>query len=385
MPRLDGLVWDHPRATMPVGAATAAWVSLNPEVEVVWRRRPLAAFEFQPIAEAAADHDLIVYDHPFCGDVGATGCLLPLEGLEDADFVGPSLATYRAHGLAWAVPIDAACQVAVWRPDLLARVAAAAPADWTGAIALGRRAEPLGLRLAMALAGVHALMTWFTLCAGLGRPCAIGPDEPLVDRATGAMALDMLRELADVADPRSVEWNSIALQEALATEPDLVFCPAVYGFATYAEPDRANPLRFGSLAGASGHVGSTVGGAGLGLSARLAREPERLAAARAFARFAAAPETQTLLFGRNRGQPARLEAWTDPELDRRFGGFFGLTRATLEAAWTRPRFAGYLAFQREGGRIVEAFLRERSEPTATLRRLEQAWHRGKEGACASRT
>lgn len=376
MPRLEGVVWDHPRATVPIAAATDAFLKLRPDVDLVWHRRPLSAFEFEPIAETAAGADLLIFDHPFCGDIVASGCLLPVDGLAEGDFVGPSLATYRLGGHVWAVPIDAACQMSVWRPDLLSQLDAEPPRTWIETIDLGRKAAPRGLRVAVAFAGVHAFMSWYSLCASLGRACAVEPDAPLVDRGTGIQALELLRDLAAVADPRSVDWNSIALQDALAREPDLVFCPAVYGFATYAEPDRPTPLRFGPLAGAGPmpHAGSTIGGAGLGISGRVRDDPAREEAARAFARFASLPVTQIELFGRNRGQPARIEGWTDPDLDARFGGFFTATRRTLEAAWVRPRFQGYLKFQHTGGRIVEAFLRGDGTPAATLQRLETAWN-----------
>lgn len=76
----------------------------------------------------------------------------------------------------------------------------------------------------------------------------------------------------------------------------------------------------------------------------------------AYARFAAAAETQ-MSFALNHGQPARLEAWLDPDLDRRFGGTYSATRATLEGAWIRPRYAGYLGFQKRGGELMERHLR----------------------------
>ena len=50
-------------------------------------------------AELARQYDLIVLDHPFAGDIAASGCLLPLDNLigpeSHQDFVGPSLASYR--------------------------------------------------------------------------------------------------------------------------------------------------------------------------------------------------------------------------------------------------------------------------------------------------
>ena len=81
--------------------------------------------------EEAKEYDLIVLDHPFVGEIAADECLLPLDDLVGADgrepFAGPSLATYRFAGRLWAAPIDAACQTAVSRPDLLARLDAATP------------------------------------------------------------------------------------------------------------------------------------------------------------------------------------------------------------------------------------------------------------------
>ena len=46
------------------------------------------------------------------------------------------------------------------------------------------------MKLAIGLRGVHSLMTFFTLCANLGRPCAISVREPFADLITARMALD---------------------------------------------------------------------------------------------------------------------------------------------------------------------------------------------------
>jgi multiple sugar transport system substrate-binding protein len=79
------------------------------------------------VAELARRYDLIVLDHPFAGQIAASGCLLPLDDLvagQDAAFIGPSLVSYRLVGHIWALPIDAACRIAAYRPDLL---------DWSAA------------------------------------------------------------------------------------------------------------------------------------------------------------------------------------------------------------------------------------------------------------
>src|SRR5690606_21121622 len=203
-------------------------------------------------------------------------CLAPLESLvtgeAEGGFVGPSLESYRYDGHVWALPVDAACQVAVGRPDLLDRLGRPAPSGWDEMLDLGDRARAAGLSLATGLKGVHSLMTFFTLCANLGRPCANDPALPFVDRAIARDALDAIRALLSRCPPQALDWNSIALHEAMATRDDLVFCPAVYCYATYAEADMPHPLRFFDLPGlaGSGPRGSTIGGAGIGVSAQCA-------------------------------------------------------------------------------------------------------------------
>jgi multiple sugar transport system substrate-binding protein len=328
----------------------------HPGIEIEWSARPLHGFEFTPVAELARSYDLIILDHPFCGDIAASNCLLPVDNILGGDarsrFVGPSLETYEYAGKTWAIPVDAACQVAVSRPDLIARLDAEAPRDWTALLELGRRAERQGMKLAIGLRGVHSLMTFFTLCANLGKPCATAPDEPFADPDTAREALAQMRALLALSPAEALDWSSIALHDAMAERDDLAFCPAVYCYATYAESDQRRPLRFHDFPGPTGPRGSTIGGTGLGISAHCAH-PD---AALAYARFAASEAAQRA-FALHHGQPARREAWMDATIDARFGGCYGATLRTIEQSWIRPRFAGYLGFQAKGGDLIERHLR----------------------------
>jgi multiple sugar transport system substrate-binding protein len=354
--RLRGMTWDHRRAIDPLLATQAMFAAQHPGIEIAWSARPLHGFEFTPVAELARSFDLIILDHPFCGDIAASNCLLPVDNILNGDaraaFVGPSLKTYAYAGKVWAVPVDAACQVAVSRPDLMARIDALPPRDWAALLDLGRRASGHGMKLAVGLRGVHSLMTFFTLCANLGKPCATSPDEPFADAETAREALAQMHALLALCPPDAVAWNSIALHDAMAARDDLVFCPAVYCYATYAESDQRRPLRFHNFPGPMGPRGSTIGGTGLGISAHCAHPM----AALAYARFAAS-ETAQRAFALHHGQPARREVWKDAAIDRRFGGCYGATLSTIEQSWTRPRFAGYLGFQAKGGALIERHLR----------------------------
>lgn len=367
---LRGMSWDHRRALDPLIGTMPGFRASRPGTDVQWSSRPLSGFEFTPVGELAERYDLIVLDHPFVGEIAAEGSLLALDGMvdgqADSPFVGPSLASYRWRGHLWAVPIDAACQVGVVRPDLLARLDRPAPADWAELIDLARAARRRNGWLAVALNGVHALMTFFTLAANLGRPCATEPDKALFDPATAREALSALRELVSLCPPQCLDWNSIALHDAMVARDDLVACPAVYCYATYAESDQRRPLRFHDLPGPSGHRGSTIGGTGLGISARC-RHPE---AAMAYVHYVTRAETQ-LAFAAHHGQPARREAWEDEATNDRFGGCYRSTRATIEAAWVRPRYRGYLAFQAKAGELVEAHLRGRIAEADLLDEMER--------------
>ena len=369
---LKGVTWGHRRAIAPLKETLPGFAAEHPDTIVEWTARSLAGFEFDPVPALAERFDLIILDHPFCGDIASTGCLIPLDGmpgLVDEVFVGPSLASYRYEGHVWALPVDAAAQVAVSRPDLMQRLGAEAPRAWEDVIRLGKHASRSGMQIAIALKGVHALMTFFTLCANLGAPCDAEAGRPLVNRDAAADALDAMRELLSLVPAASLDWNSIELHEALVARDDLVFCPAVYVYATYAEADFRHPLRFHDLPGLrrGEPSGSTIGGTGLGISAKC----RNIGAAFAYAAYLLCPETQAA-FGYHHGQPARKDAWMAPDTNARFGGAFLATRATLDASWIRPRYPGYLGFQRQAGELVESYLRGEIARPDLLDRLQQS-------------
>ena len=373
MPTLRGITWDHRRAVGPLAGTLEGFRAAHPGIDVDWQARSLQGFESRSVEDLAAEFDLIVLDHPFCGEIALSRCLLPQDDLDglDALFVGPSLESYRYGGRIWALPIDAASQAAVFRPDLLAKLDRPPPKTWNEVIGLGRRAEAAGLRLAMGFKGVHGLMTFFFLCANLGRPCAVDPSAAFLDRPAASEALRAMRALLAHCPAASLDWNSIDLHDALLAADELVYAPVVYAYATYAEGDQRHPLRFADLPGLTGgsSAGSAIGGTGLGISARC-REPQ---AARAYARYLLGAEVQKA-FAACHGQPALAEAWADPAVDQRFGGAFSSTRRSIETAWIRPRYPGYPRVQAEGGRLVEAHLRGDLAEPLLLDRLD-ALHR----------
>jgi len=164
--------------------------------------------------------------------------------------------------------------------------------------------------------------------------------------------LYLLRDLLALWPPECLDWTSIALRDHMGSRDDLVLCPAVCGFVTYAEGDCVKPLHFRDFPGPNGLRGSMIGGTGPGISAQCA-QPE---AALAYARHLARPDTQRV-FAAHHGQSAQDSAWKDSQIDQRFGGSFSATRQTIEAARIRPRHNGCLRFQAGAGTLIESHLR----------------------------
>ena len=80
---LRGMTWDHRRAIDPLVSTMPGFRARRSDVDIFWTARPLHGFEFDPVQELAQQFDLIVLDHPFVGDIAATGCLEPLDLLID--------------------------------------------------------------------------------------------------------------------------------------------------------------------------------------------------------------------------------------------------------------------------------------------------------------
>ena len=70
--KLRGMTWGHRRAIDPLLATKALFEQQHPEIEIEWASRPLHGFEFTPVPDLAREYDLIVLDHPFCGEIAAT-------------------------------------------------------------------------------------------------------------------------------------------------------------------------------------------------------------------------------------------------------------------------------------------------------------------------
>lgn len=354
--KLKGLTWGHRRALDPLIAASKCFSGSNPDILVEWNVRSLEDFEHQPIRQAMEGVDFLVFDHPFCGAIEASGVFTPLKEsllsllggpLMDSDYIGPSLASYRYRGNLWGLPIDGATNHAVYRNDLLHRLGLNIPKCWDDVLKLGILARREGLWLGMAAKSHHGLLALAALAANSGEPWPEEYGSGGIPGGQGDEPLKALREVLRFCHPDSVDWTSIDLHHQMVERDDIVYCPIVYGYATYGEADQRQRLSFADLPGLirSDPAGSVLGGAGIGLATHC-KHPDP---AYGYLRFLNDGETQKDLFTAHHGQPARIEAWNDPVIDKRFNGYFSSVRQSMETAWIRPRYNGYLDFQLRSG------------------------------------
>jgi len=380
---IHGLSWGHRRATAPLKALSKAFASETGQ-EVIWLDRTLADFEHQGMAAAAEGVDLLVYDHPFSGDIAANGALVPLDDLtmgrlapgRTPDFIGPSLHSYRYEGAIYGVPVDGATMHAITRPDLLC---GSAPATWGEAIELGREARRAGRYVALPWKTPHAGLALASLLENLAPAWQPGraEDQPFFDRPQLEEGLDLIRQLAELCPPQASGWNAIDLHDAMQARDNILFAPCVYGYATYGETLGDTPrLGFAPFAGVHGSRGAILGGTALGLTRQGAESP----AAAEFLRFCLDLDRQTEMIGSNHGQPAAAASWRDARLDERFNGFFGAALDTVVHSSIRPRWPGYVALQRRVGNTVQLCLDGGLTVAETLRdvREAEAKVRGKE-------
>lgn len=368
--KLTGITWNHTRGLLPLLATAQRFGELYPEIEIAWEKRSLQAFADGPIERLAENFDLLIIDHPFAGHAATYPTLLPLDEYLPADYladqaansVGVSHASYNFGGHQWALAVDAATPVSAYRPDLLERYEAAVPKTWEELLALARR----GL-VALPAIPIDSLMNFYMLCLALGEEPFINPEQ-MVSPMVGAAALEHLRELVSLCDPACLRRNPIATYEALVNGDGLVYSAFAYGYSNYTRPDyTGHPLRFTGLVEFNGQpLRSTLGGTGLAISKRC----QNVEAAVAYTRFVGSSECQRGMYFTSGGQPGHRRAWVDPAVNRASHNFFLDTLPTLDQAYLRPRYPGYIKFQDHAGPVVHRYLGEGGNPKSTLAELD---------------
>jgi multiple sugar transport system substrate-binding protein len=194
--------------------------------------------------------------------------------------------------------------------------------------------------------------------------------DEVIAEPVGTHALQLLRELVQLNAPGSLERNPIRTWQLLADSDTVAYCPFAYGYSNYSRPGyAANVLRTGGLVTLNGKpLRSTLGGAGLAIS-RASRHTEH---ALDYAQYVASPQIQRTVYANSGGQPGHRAAWLDPALNTTTNNFFANTLPTLDAAWVRPRFPGFIAFQDAASTVVHQYLLHGGPESEVLNKMNQA-------------
>ncbi|MEJ2009555.1 MAG: extracellular solute-binding protein [Acidobacteriota bacterium] len=372
--KLKGITWNHTRGYLPMVATAQRFSELHPQVEISWEKRSLQEFADFPVNRLAEEFDLLVIDHPFVGFAAAHGTLLPLDEYLPQSFladqarhsVGKSHQSYSYDGHQWALAIDAAAPVSSCRPDLLGQLGIAPPETWQELVELARHGF-----VALPAIPIDSLTNFYMVCLALGAD--LFPDgDQVVSHDIGAQALSLLRELLSFCPPECFFRDPIAIYEAMASGDSIAYCPFAYGYSNYSRPGYARCLlQFGDLVGLGekGRLCSTLGGAGLAISARCQHKEE----AAEYARFVAGGECQRTLYFASGGQPAHRLAWEDAEVNAASNSFFERTLPALDRAYLRPRWNGYLDFQDKAGPAVQHCLQDGGNPREVIEQLDRLY------------
>lgn len=346
-------------------------------LRISWMRRSLLAFGEQSIEELASAYDMVIIDHPSVGEAVRSGCFVPLDTVLSREFLqeqrttaaGPSHESYFLDGHQWALAIDAATQVSACRPDLLKRQ----PSDWDGVLVLARQTRGSSGMVALPLIPTDAYASFLSLCANHGEAPFMRSDR-VVGQETGMKVLSLMLALADSVHPASTQLNPPRLLDMMAETDEVAFSPLLFGYSNYSRASfRKKTLVFGDIPSAGqGPKGSLLGGAGIAVSSRSRMVEE----ASHFAAWVCRPDVQRGLYFRAGGQPGNGSAWTDPDVNLQCGGFFERTWRTMQMAYLRPRYAGYIALQTALGELIHAFLRSPSDPGRLMKEMNSLYRDG---------
>jgi multiple sugar transport system substrate-binding protein len=240
--------------------------------------------------------------------------------------------------------MDAAAQVAAFRPDLIA----APPRDWPAVLELAREG-----RVLWPAKPIDAFSSLVTVAANAGA-LPMQEDGVFLHPSDALAAFDLLHELAAHVPSRNLRQNPIEVADELATGDRWAYSPLLFGYTNYSRARfRDNRLRFVDIPrGARGVSGALLGGAGIVVSAR-ASDPD---AAIDHAFWLASADVQRGSYFDGGGQPGNAVAWDDDRTNELTLDFFRGTRATLEGAYLRPRHAAYVAFQDAASPLVTRVL-----------------------------
>lgn len=370
---LNGITWGHSRGITPLLAASQRYNELHPDVEIRWRKRTLQEFADFPIEQLTKDYDLLIIDHPWVGCAAATNCVLPLdeylpkEYLDDQlkNSTGYSHLSYNYNNSQWALAIDAATPAASYRKDLLEKNNTAVPATWEEVLALAKKGK-----VAAPAIPIDLLMNFYTFCLAHDKEPFQQEDE-IIDRETGILAIETMKELYGLLDKRMFNYNPIAVAELMSSTDEYWYCPFAYCYSNYARTGYAkHTLHYTDVVSFNDKkLRTTIGGTGLAVSSF--SKYKNIAVD--FTSTVVSGECQRTLYVQHGGQPGHRLAWMDAEANRLTHDFFRNILPVMDNGYVRPRYNGYLHFQDHAGVPLQNCLKEDTDPAIVLDKMNRMY------------
>lgn len=375
MTLLKGITWDHPRGYQPLRAAAACWEERTGH-RLEWDVRTLKEFGDLPVEKLIDRYDLLIIDHPYMGEAGVNGYLLPLNDFLGAGFlasqqkqsVGPSYESYSWGGKHYALPVDAAAQVAVCRRDITDAL------GWHPPLSTLHLREAAGLlphqyKMAIPLCPTDIWCVFLTLCAQFTAGNFFTADG--IDAAAGCWALGQLKQWQSFLHTDSLRLNPIQLLDKMALEENIVYCPFSFGYTNYSRKEFPHHrLTFiDAPRCGTGEVSTLLGGAGIAVSSKSTQRD----ACFDFIRYVLDPDIQRTVYYENGGQPAHLTTWLDPACNKDCGHFFAGTLDTLQHACRRSGVPGFNRFQEQGADHIHDAVVKNREGQSVLKQLNNLY------------
>lgn len=372
MLRIKGMTWDHVRGIAPLREASKQYNQLFPDIEITWDARSLKDFEDYPIELLANQYDILLIDHPFVGTGVKKKALVPINEFVEDEFireqernsVGKSYQSYLWDNQNWALAVDAASQVSVYREDLMRNLGLKVPKTWDEVLCL-IKVLPGTYKVGIPLNPTHCYLTFLALCVNFGDEDFWAEDG--IDEEIATEALSFLSRLLPMLHPASQVSNPIHMSDLMTNQDEIIYAPLMFGYVPYARTSFvANVLTYTNIPSShSVPKGGVLGGVGLAISA-FANHTEMIGD---FLQFVAGESFQKGSYFHSGGQPGHRKAWLDSEVNKQSNHFFMNTLNSIDHSYLRPRFSEYPSFQEASSLLIYDFLKNGGSAKQIIRKM----------------
>ncbi len=369
------MTWNHKRGINPLVAASEAFMKKRLDVKITWDSRSLEDFEDYPIDKLANSYDMILLDHPCIGTGVTKQALEPLNQWISTEFlsnqkknsVGGSYESYTWEGRQWALPIDAASQVSAYRQDLFTKVGLSLPPVALEEIDNLITFLPSNYQMGIPLNPTHSFLSFITISANIGGADFYKEGKGFKEEI-GIPVLQKLKKWKEKAHPISIDSNPIQILDYMTTTNEILYVPFIFGYSNYGR-NQSNIIRFANIPSAhSKPSGSILGGVGIALSSKSKHKQESVQ----FMEYVTSEDCQCGVYLESDGQPAYRKAWLMKESNDRTNDFFSNTLQSMDLSYIRPRYYGYVEFQKRAGELIHHFLKKyKEEPSTIIQQLNQ--------------